>query len=246
MRTKTKKQQRHHRSRYTVYKTITASSPFIEIDLQLSSEEILLFIHGLKYVIPCQSRFSRLSVEELINRQYESMSSVIKRTLHDNHMSITDDRAKQAFSALRELLQKLYSKSTKKNSFGSARKEWKLLRNIRQILKDRPDIVIRRTDKFKVFYIGRRTDFQRKTEEYMSKTQAYEEIHTDHCPLPDIVQRVQPLLNHLFSKNALTKKQCQYLFPKMDELELAHYHGLPKPHKVTFLFKLTKFFHCLS
>jgi hypothetical protein len=80
----------------------------------------------------------------------------------------------------------------------------------------------------------------------MSKTQAYEEIHTDHCPLPDIVQRVQALLNHRFLKNALTKKQCQYLFPKMDELELAHDHGLPKPHKVTFLFKLTKFFHCLS
>ena len=229
---RTKKKQNNHRSNYIVYKTITASSPFIEVDLQLSAEEMSMLIHGLKYVIPCQSRFSRLSVDELVNRQYESMSSVIKRCLQDNYMSITDDRAKRAFAALKELLQKLYSKPTKKNVLRSARRELHILRHLKIILKQRPDIVIRRTDKCKVFYVGRAEDFTRKTEEYMAKTEAYEEVKTGRSPLADMLQAVQALLNYLFSKKALTKKQCQYLSPKMDQLELAHYHGLPKPHKV--------------
>lgn len=47
-----------------------------------------------------------------------------------------------------------------------------------------------------------------------------------------MVLAVQSLLNFLFSKNALTEKQCQALSPKMDQFELAHYYSLPKPPKV--------------
>ena len=66
----------------------------------------------------------------------------------------------------------------------------------------------------------------------MTKTEAYEGLKTGQSPLADMVQSVQSLLNYLFSKNVLMKKQCQYLSSKMDQLELAHYHGLPEPHKV--------------
>ena len=198
-----------------------------------------MLIHGLKYVIPCQSRFSHPSADELINRQFESLSSVIKRCLQDNYMSITDDRAKQALTALKEILQKLYSKSMGKKMLGIARENLQVLQNIERMLKDRPDIVIRRTDKCKVFYVGRVDDFTRKTKEYMSKTEAYEEVKTGQSSLPDILQAVQKLLNFLFSKNALNKKQCQYLSPKRNQVELAHYHGSPKPHKVNSRMSLT-------
>ena len=77
---------------------------------------------------------------------------------------------------------------------------------MQDLIHHRPDIVVRRTDKCKVFYIGKANDFARKTEEYMSKTAAYEKISTGRCPLADIVLAVQTLLNYLLSKNALTKK----------------------------------------
>ncbi|CAF1207319.1 unnamed protein product [Didymodactylos carnosus] len=65
----------------------------------------------------------------------------------------------------------------------------------------------------------------------MLRTQAYEEITDDHCPLADNLRAVQTLLDYLVTKNGLTKKQCHYLLPKLGNLELRHYHGLPKPHK---------------
>ena len=111
-----------------------------------------------------------------------------------------------------------------------------MVRSIKQLLRRRPDIVIRRTDKCKVFYVGRAMDFERKTVEYMLKTEAYQQLETNRCPLIDIMKAVQSLLNDLFSKDVLTKKQCRNLLPKINQVELAHYHGLPKPHKVNELF----------
>ena len=226
------KKQHHHRSKFSVYKTLTASSPFIEVDLNLSSQEMLMLIQGLKYVIPCQSQLFHKSLDEFIDQQYENLSCVIKRCLQDNCMSITDERAKQAFAALKELLNKLYSKPISKTLLRKARRHLLVLQNLKRLLKDRPDIVIRRTDKCKVFYVGHADDFARKTNEYMSKTEAYEEVKTGQSPLSNVLDDVQALLNLLYSKKVLDRKQCQYLSPKRDQVELAHYHGLPKPHKV--------------
>ena len=67
---------------------------------------------------------------------------------------------------------------------------------------------------------------------YMAKTAAYEEILDRRCPLTDNTNSVQTLLDNFVTKNAITKKQRNQLCPKLDELELGHYHGLPKPYKV--------------
>ena len=67
----------------------------------------------------------------------------------------------------------------------------------------------------------------------MIKTAAYEEISENRSPLAHILQAVQNLLQYLVSKKALTQKKANYLMPKLDKLEFGHYHGLPKPHKVS-------------
>jgi len=92
--------------------------------------------------------------------------------------------------------------------------------------------VVRRTDKNKVFYIGKAADFKRKAEDYMLKTEAYEEITNGRCPLADNINAVKTLLNYLVTKKALIEKQAKRLCPKSGNWELGHYHGLPKPHKV--------------
>ncbi|CAF1296249.1 unnamed protein product [Rotaria sordida] len=132
----------------SIYTTITASLPFIEVDLNLSPQQMSMFINDLKYVIPCQN------------------------------------------------------------------------------------IVIRRTDKSKVFYIGKATDFARKSEEYMLKTKAYQEITSGRCPLSDMLCAVQTLLSSLLAQKALSFQQYSKISPKLNKLELGHYHDLPKPHKV--------------
>jgi hypothetical protein len=227
-----KKHHRRRRSSVFIYTKITASLPFIEVDLNLTSKQISIFINGLKYIIPCQSQFSRKSIDDIITEQYRTISKIVKDCLEDNRILTADQRARQAFQELEHIFHKCKSKKLPKKLKNRAQREYKLVQHIRRLIRQRPDIVIRRTDKSKVFYIGKAADFERKAEEYMLKTEAYEEITNSRCPLADNLHALQTLLNYLITKNALTKKQANQLTPKSDKLELAHYHGIPKPHKV--------------
>jgi hypothetical protein len=191
-----------------------------------------MFINGLKYVIPCQSRFGRKSIDEIISEQYQNLSTIVKDCLKDNRVLITDERAKQAFQVLEHIFHECKSKKLSKKLTTRVQREYKIVQYIKRLIRQRSDIVIRRTDKSKVFYIGKAADFERKAQEYMLKTEAYEEIENGRCPLADSLHAVQTLLDYFVMKNVLTKKQRNQLCPKLNNLELGHYHGIPKPHKV--------------
>ncbi|KAF9761757.1 hypothetical protein NGRA_2406 [Nosema granulosis] len=202
-----------------------------------------MFIRGLKYILPCQSRFgSRKPINDIITEQYQNISTIVKSCLNDNRVVIAPSRAKQAFSALERIVHESYSIPLSRRLGRRAQYECKTVRTIQRLLRQRPDIVIRRTDKSKVFYIGKADDFARKAEEYMVKTQAYEEITTGRCPLAENLHAVQTLLEYLATKNILTQKQCKRISPKLNKLELGHYHGLPKPHKVSVFSRLISIF----
>ncbi|CAF1254965.1 unnamed protein product [Rotaria magnacalcarata] len=191
-----------------------------------------MLIKGLKYIIPCQHRFSRQSTEEIAEKQYKNISATVKTCLEDHGISTVDQPAKQAFQELKTLLHNLYSKPLARSLALRAKREYKTIQSIQQLLCQRPDIVIRRTDKSKVFYIGKVSDFEQKTEEYMLKTKAYEEIIHGRSPLGDNLRAVRNLLNYFVTTKALTSQQRSKLSPKLNKLELGHFHALPKPHKL--------------
>ena len=237
-----------HRSNRSIYSTITASLPIIEVDLDLNPQQMTMLMKGFKYVLPCQYRFSRKSTDEIIAEQYRHLLATIKSCLNDYRIPTNDERSKRAFQALQQLVCESYSKSISKKLTIRAKQEKRIVRSIQQLLSQRPDIIIRRTDKSKVFYIGKAIDFERKAQDYMLKTSAYEEIRDGRCPLANHLQAVQTLLNQSVSRNNLTIQLRNKLLPNLHTLELGHYHGLPKPHKV-FLFKFiftSRFdcFHC--
>jgi hypothetical protein len=229
-----KQHQCYHRSEIFIYKTISASLPFIEVDLKLTPMQMSMFINGLKYIIPCQNQFSHdQSIDQLITKQYDKISTIIKNCLWDHRISPVDERAKQAFQALKDILYKFQTKQLPRKLQLRAQREHKIVQTIQSLLRrQRSDIIICRTDKSKVFYIGKRNDFLCKTQEYMLKTQAYQEITNGQCPLAFIYNAVQSLLEWLVKKNVLTGKQRNQLLPNETQLELSHYHAIPKPHKI--------------
>ena len=175
------KNQVHRRRRSNhpfIYKTITASSPFIEVDLKLTPAQMSMFINGFKYIIPCQSRFSRQSIEQIVTEQYQKISTPVKHCLKDHRIPMNDDRTKQAFSALERILHEFQSQRVSIRVGKRAQCEYKVVQSIQRLIR-------RRTDKNKVFYVGKAVDFERKAEEYMLKTEAYEEIRNGRCPLAD-------------------------------------------------------------
>ena len=91
-------------------------------------------------------------------------------------------------------------------------------------------VVVRKTDKSKVFHLGRIEDYQRRSEEYMIKTEAYQCLgNTD--PLPDLIQRTNKYLLNLRLAKWITQKQYELLCITTNKVELAHLYYLPKAHK---------------
>jgi len=204
-----------------------------------------MLINGLKYITPCQNRFSRLSIEEIVQKEYKRISTTINKCLDQNRMSITDQRAKQAFSELEHIIYDSYSKPLSRKLRRRARREYKRVKRLQQLLRNRPDIIICRIDKSPGFYIGNATAITVKAQEYMDQTAAYQEITDGRSPLADNLRAVQNLLAHLVTQKCITKKQSDELLPNLNKLELAHFHGLPKLHKVKLFCSFIFLIHML-
>ncbi|CAF1393010.1 unnamed protein product, partial [Didymodactylos carnosus] len=175
-----------------------------------------MLMKGLRYIIPCQNRINqRRSKTKSAKMQYDIISNSIKKCVGDNQTSITDQRATQAFTELEHLIYQLYKKALSNKLYRRARREYKQVKKLQKFLHSRPDIILCQIDKSSGFYIGDAQTIELKAYEYMTTTNAYKEITNGHCPLAENSQ--------LYDK----------LYPKTtNKSELAHFHGLPKVHKV--------------
>ncbi|CAF3264886.1 unnamed protein product [Rotaria sp. Silwood2] len=146
-------------------------------------------------------------------------------------MSITDERAKQAFPELEQMIHDLYSKPLPVKLYRRARREYRKVKRLQKLLNRLPDIIIRRIDKGEGFYFGNKSIMEYKTVEYMNKTEAYQEVTTGRCPLSDILRSTEAVLDYLLKKKAISKAQRDKLLSNVNTLELAHLYTLPKVHK---------------
>jgi hypothetical protein len=141
---------------------------------------------GPKYVPKCQSYFTSRSIQDIIEREYQIMSSVISKSLADNCVSGSDERAKLFFMSLKNLLTELYTTKLPSKLICRAQQEHLLTKQIRQQLRSTHNrIILRRTDRSKVFHLGSNDDYEKKAIMYMNKTCAYEQVKNGKCPLAD-------------------------------------------------------------
>ncbi|CAF4766463.1 unnamed protein product, partial [Rotaria sp. Silwood2] len=108
--------------------------------------------------------------------------------------------------------------------------EQRIIRRIRHLLHQRPDIVLCRADQTKVLYCGHRETMVAKAHDNMNRTKSYQHLSNGRCPLADIVHAVHTLLNSLVQQKGLTNDQANRLRPIENKLELSLYHDLPKTH----------------
>ncbi|CAF5148456.1 unnamed protein product, partial [Rotaria magnacalcarata] len=91
-------------------------------------------------------------------------------------------------------------------------------------------LVLQKTDKSKVFHLGTRQHYQKKSNEYMEKTEAYQCLGVNDS-LPDLIERTNKYLLDLRLAHWITQKQYELLCVKPSEAILAHLYYLPKTHK---------------
>ncbi|CAF1365937.1 unnamed protein product, partial [Rotaria sordida] len=126
-------------------------------------------------------------------------------------------------------LSQCQSGSSRLNTIKKKKNCGRLVKRLKHKLK-LTNIIIRKSDKSKVFHLGKLEDYRKKSEEYMEKTEAYKCLGTID-PLPDLIQRTNNYLLNLRLAKWITQKQYETLCINSNEVELAHLYYLPKAHK---------------
>ena len=158
------------------------------------------------------------SIDTIVNEQTTAVSGPVKGCLADHGWLAREPKDKEAFPSLKERLYPLQSRQLPHNLAIRARQERALVRSIQMLLRKRPDIVIRRPDKRKGFYLGNAADFESKAIKYMTDTEAYQELANGLCPLADNYHAVRSLLQELLKRKAINQDQHKMMFPKFDTL----------------------------
>lgn len=130
---------------------------------------------------------------------------------------------------LLEQLNESYSEPITYKDQVIANEEANMVHSIRQKLKQH-ELVLRVVDKGDYFYIGHSKQFERKAQEYFTKTNAFIQI-TDN-PLDDMIQRIHGKLTTLASNKLILQWQCKQMLPDKQKTKLSHLYFNPKVHKV--------------
>lgn len=191
--------------------------------------------NGPKYIPVCQSRFSRLPLNTIIEQEYQRLIEVFRVSLHDNCMSTSDTRSTQFFIAIRDLLYQLYTAPLSRRLLTRARYDYQMVRSIRYVLKTE-NIVLQKTDKSKVLHLASATSYEQKALEYMQKTNAYKKIESGQNPCMNHLSQVLTLIDPLLKQKGAIDFQLwkQKMRPNANNIELAYLYFIPKPHKVYF------------
>jgi len=126
---------------------ILPSAPIIEVSSSYFSTQQRAFLaNGPQYIPVCQSRFSRLPIDTIIEREYQQLVDAFKYGLNNNCMSATDSQAMEFFNALKNLLQQYYTKPLSARLLARGQHDHRMIISIRRIRK-KQNLIIQRTDK---------------------------------------------------------------------------------------------------
>ncbi|CAF2168445.1 unnamed protein product, partial [Rotaria magnacalcarata] len=155
-----------------------------------------------------------------------------KTGLTNNCISYSDQRAKDFFTAIENVLRRLYTTPLRSKLLARIQYESRLIRSTRHHIK-KSNIIIRPTDKSKVLHLGSVHDYHRKALQYMSETNAYNEITGGINPCQNHLQIVLTLIDPMLkNKDINLQLWKQYMRPNAATIELAHLYFIPKPHKI--------------
>ncbi|CAF4171925.1 unnamed protein product, partial [Rotaria sordida] len=206
--------------------------PIVEVASTLQPKHFSYLTNGPKYVPPCQSRFSNGTIDKIILHEYNHIIQSFEKDLTKNCISASDQRAKDFFTDIENLLRRLYTNMLPPKLLARAQYEHRIMKSTRRQLK-KSNVIIRITDKSKVFHLGSVQDYHEKALQYMQDTNAYREITSGINPCHDHVQTVLALIDPMLKKREINLELWkQYMRPNAITTELAHLYFIPKPHKI--------------
>lgn len=174
-------------------------------------------------------RFVPHSLRTAISRQKRELLKVTSTLQRVGRRFMSHERVvgltKPFMSDLEMALRECHNTSarTRRNTFS---KEIKRLRSF----IPKHSIVLRKTDKSKVFHTGTEEMYEERVKLYMQKTNAYEQLGREN-PLQDLIHRTNEFLRDLKRNGELSQKFLDRLLVDSNQTELAHLYFQPKAHK---------------
>jgi hypothetical protein len=168
--------------------------------------------------------------QKRMKSEIELVIKKINKFFVEHGWALPEQRIQIFTDSLEKILTDVHDRQPHPSSLSSSKnvqlKEIKSLKN----KFETTHTVIRKTDKSKVFHLGNNDDYRIKTQIYMNKTKAYQDLGTIN-PLESLVEQTNNLLYGLWVNKHIAQKQYEKLRVKKEEAELAHLYFLPKAHK---------------
>ncbi|CAF4298282.1 unnamed protein product, partial [Rotaria sordida] len=229
-----------------------------EANIQLTEEEHQLLKLGPKFIFNDPKTATRRRITELASlrrkiekcflrkkvspgrplQQFIVELDVLLQTLHNNISTTSKNLNKSLMignqisqNDIIELINSQASQSQVLNGIKVKKKKnyGRLVKRLKHKFK-LANVILQKSDKSKVFHLGKAEDYRKKSKEYMDKTQAYKCLGTED-PLPGLMQKTNKYLLDLRLAKWITQKQYELLNIKPNGVELAHSYYLPKAHK---------------
>ncbi|CAF4901697.1 unnamed protein product [Rotaria sp. Silwood1] len=183
----------------------------------MNQEEAQLLYNQMRQITKNDRVEAMALYEQASAREHELIANEIKQIIESFSQTNTEDEVSfAAFKQYHELREKRLNIEAEKSLYF--------------LSEQKADIVLRKSDKSKVFHLGKLEDYQEKSKEYMDRTQAYKCLGKED-PLADLIKRTNKYLLNLRLAKWITQKQYELLTIKPNEVELAHLYYLPKAHK---------------
>ncbi|CAF1440935.1 unnamed protein product [Adineta steineri] len=109
-----------------------------------------------------------------------------------------------------------------------AQEQARIAKSIRNKIKKK-QLILRITDKSKIFYIGSKIEYEKKAVKYFSDTNAFAELTNN--PFNEILNEVIGLLKKFSSKKFIYQWHEKQMLPDLKKCELSHLYFNPKTHK---------------
>ncbi|CAF4617104.1 unnamed protein product, partial [Rotaria sp. Silwood2] len=173
---------------------------FIYNDPTTASRRRTTELATLKRKIEIQFFRKKVSPGQAVE-QFIAELNIVLKNLHDTPISNTHRQHKQQhkiilFYNLLTTIQSSQSQVMNSSVIDNNKKKknyGRLVKRLKHRIRS-ASIVLQKTDKSKVFHLGKLQDYQKKSKEYMAKTEAYECLG-ENDPLPNLIE---PQLAHLY------------------------------------------------
>ncbi|CAF0913573.1 unnamed protein product [Didymodactylos carnosus] len=200
-----------------------------EAQLKLTEDEYQLLKLGPRFINDPQTA-ARRRTTELTTLKHKLLQNLYQISIK-LHPRLNQSKTRNNASILDDIITFTQSQGNSQCPIIKKKKNYgRLVKRLKYKLR-LFNIIIRKTDKSKVFHLGKLEDYQKKSIEYMEKTQVYQCLDTND-PLPDLIKRTNKYLLDLRLAKWISQKQYEQLCIRPNEVELAHLYYLPKAHRI--------------